>query len=183
MELTRDILLYLVIAVCAITDVMYGKIFNKITYPAIILGLLINLLLGKQAFQSSVIGMLVAFILFLIVFMIGGLGGGDVKLMTAIGAIKGYPFVMYAAFYSALVGGLMSIAIMIWKGRFLKGMRNIFRVIFSYIFSFIFPGVKPLSLSPEESEKIPFGFAICLGTLWAVLEFMLNISVFDYFKI
>ncbi len=183
MEFFRDILLYAVIAVCAITDVMYGKIFNKITYPAILLGLVVNVFLGMNSFQSSVIGMLVAFVLFLIVFMIGGLGGGDVKLMTAIGAIKGYPFVMYAAFYSALVGGLMSIAIMIWKGKFLRGMRNIFRVIFSYVFSFIFPGMKPLSLSPEESEKIPFGFAICLGTLWAVLEFMFNVSIFDYIKI
>ncbi len=175
--------MYAVIAVCAITDVMYGKIFNKITYPAVLLGLIVNAMLGMKSFQSSVIGMLVAFILFLIVFMIGGLGGGDVKLMAAIGAIKGYPFVMYAAFYSALVGGLMSIAIMIWKGKFLRGMRNIFRVIFSYVFSFIFPGMKPLSLSPEESEKIPFGFAICLGTLWAVLEFMFNVSIFDYIKI
>jgi len=183
MEFLRDTLLYVVIAVCAITDVMYGKIFNKITYPAIVLGLLINLALGMKHFQSAVIGMLVAFVMFLIVFLIGGLGGGDVKLMTAIGAIKGYPFVMYAAFYSALVGGLMSIAIMIWKGRFVKGMRNIFRVLFSYIFSFIFPGVKPLSLNPEESERIPFGFAICLGTLWAVMEFMFNISIFDYLKI
>ncbi len=183
MELARDILLYIVIAVCAITDVMYGKIFNRITYPAIMLGLIINLFLGMGSFQSSVIGMLVAFVLFLIVFMIGGLGGGDVKLMTAIGAIKGYPFVMYAAFYSALVGGLMSIGIMIWRGRFIRGMRNIFRVLFSYIFSFVFPGIKPLSLNPEESEKIPFGFAICLGTLWAVLEFMFNISIFDYLKI
>ncbi len=183
MELTRDILLYAVIAICAITDVMYGKIFNKITYPAIVAGLLINLLIGYNAFKSSLIGMLVAFIIFLIVFVIGGLGGGDVKLMTAIGAIKGYPFVMYAIFYSALVGGLMSIGVMIWKGKFLRGMRNIFRVLFSYIFAMILPGLKPLSLNPEESEKIPFGFAICLGTLWAVLEFMFNVSLFDYIKL
>ncbi len=183
MVLARDILLYAVIAVCAITDVMYGKIFNKVTYPAIVFGVLFNLFLGIKHFQSSIIGLLVGFILFLIVFLIGGLGGGDVKLMAAIGAIKGYPFVIYAAFYSALVGGLMSIAMMIWKGRFLRGMRNIFRVIFSYLFSFIFPGIKPLSLNPEESEKIPFGFAICLGTLWAILEFMFNVSIFDYIKI
>ncbi len=183
MEFFRDILLYAVISVSAITDVMYGKIFNKVTYPAIIGGLIVNALISGKYFQSSVIGLLVGFILFLIVFLIGGLGGGDVKLMAAIGAIKGYPFVMYAAFYSALVGGLISIMIMIWKGRFLRGMRNIFRVLFSYIFSFVFPGMEPESLNPEESEKIPFGFAICLGTLWAVLEFTLKISVFDFLKI
>ncbi|NOZ12573.1 MAG: prepilin peptidase [Acidobacteria bacterium] len=179
LEITRDVLLYGVVTVCAITDILYGKIYNKITYPVIMLGVLLSLFAGFMALKSSLVGLLVGFILYFLVFMMGGFGGGDVKLMTAVGALMGYPFVLYASFYSALIGGIMSIAAVVWKGKFLRTLRNVFSVFFSYPLSLLFPGMEPISLNPENSIRIPFGFAICLGTLWAVLEFHFQVSVFD----
>ncbi len=179
LEITRDVLLYGVVTVCAITDILYGKIYNKITYPVIMLGVLLSLFAGFMALKSSLVGLLVGFILYFLVFMMGGFGGGDVKLMTAVGALMGYPFVLYASFYSALIGGIMSIAAVVWKGKFLQTLRNVFSVFFSYPLSLLFPGMEPISLNPENSIRIPFGFAICLGTLWAVLEFHFQVSVFD----
>jgi len=183
MEIIRDVLLYGVITVCAITDILHGKIYNRVTYPVILLGVVLALFSGWVVLKSSLVGLLVGFILYFLVFMMGGFGGGDVKLMTAIGALMGYPFVIYAAFYSALVGGLMSLAVIIWKGKFLATLRNIFSVIFSYPLSLLFPGVQPLSLNPENSSRIPYGFAICIGTLWTVVEFMFQVSIFDLFNV
>ena len=182
LEITRSIVLYAVIAVCAVTDILHGKIYNRITYPAIGVGVLLAVVTGMYMLKASLIGLLVGFILYFLVFMMGGLGGGDVKLMTAVGALMGYPFVLYASFYSALVGGVISLGVIIWKGRFLKTLRNIFTVIFSYPLSLLFPGVQPVSLNPENSTRIPYGFAICLGTLWTVLEFHFQVSIFDLFK-
>jgi len=180
LDIVREGLLYLTIGICAVTDILHGKIYNKITYPAIILGVLIAFTGGLLIIKSSIIGLLIGFILFFFVFLVGGFGGGDVKLMAAIGAIKGYPFILYASFYSALVGGIISLGMMIWKGKFLNSMRNIFNVLFSYPLSLIFPGVKPVNLNPENSQRMPFGFAICLGTIWAIVEFQLGVSVFDF---
>ncbi len=180
LEITRDVLLYGVVTVCAITDILYGKIYNKVTYPVILLGVLLAVFAGFVALKSSLVGLLVGFLLYFLVFMMGGFGGGDVKLMTAVGALMGYPFVLYASFYSALIGGIMSIIAVIWKGKFLRTLRNVFSVFFSYPLSLMFPGMEPISLNPENSMRIPFGFAICLGTLWAVLEFHYQVSVFDY---
>lgn len=180
MEIIKDIVLYVVIGLCAVTDILHGKIYNKITYPAIVLGVVLAIFGGILMIKSSLVGLLLGFILFFFVFLMGGFGGGDVKLMAAIGAIKGYPFILYASFYSALVGGIISLGMMIWKGKFLESMRNIFNVIFSYPLSLIFPGVKPVNLNPENSQRMPFGFAICLGTLWAVVEFQMGVSVFDF---
>ncbi|MCK7540900.1 MAG: hypothetical protein MZV63_63420 [Marinilabiliales bacterium] len=81
------------------------------------------------------------------------------------------------------MGALISLCAIIWKGKFLSSMRNIFWVLISYPLSIVSKGVKPLSLSPENSEKIPFGFAICMGTVWAVVEFSLGKSVFDIINI
>jgi len=182
LEIIRSVALYGLIGTCAITDILHGKIYNRITYPAVLVGDLLAVLSGVVVLKASIVGLLVGFILYFLVFMMGGFGGGDVKLMTAIGALMGYPFVIYASFYSALVGGMISLGVIIWKGRFLKTLRNIFAVLFSYPLSLLFPGVEPVSLSPENSTRIPFGFAICLGTLWTVLEFHFQVSVFDLFK-
>lgn len=183
LEIARNVLLYGVVSICAVTDILYGKIYNKITYPVILLGVILAIFSGFMMLKASLVGLLVGFLLYFLVFMMGGFGGGDVKLMTAVGALMGYPFVLYASFYSALIGGIMSIAAVIWKGKLLRTLRNVFSVFFSYPLSLIFPGMEPISLNPENSMRIPFGFAICLGTLWAVLEFHFHVSVFDFINV
>ncbi|MCK5879166.1 MAG: prepilin peptidase, partial [Holophagae bacterium] len=87
LEITRNVLLYGVVAVCAVTDILYGKIYNKITYPVILLGVILAIFSGFMVLKASLVGLLVGFLLYFLVFMMGGFGGGDVKLMTAIGAL------------------------------------------------------------------------------------------------
>ena len=169
-----DIFLYLVITVCAITDISKGKIPNKITYSVIVLGFVLAAISGGfSGFLNSLAGFGLGFGMMFLIYMWGGFGGGDVKLMAAIGALKGYPFVIYAAFYSAIIGGIYSLAVVIWKGRFRNTMMNVGRQILAL--------VKPSSvlsapLDPKESTQIPFGFCICVGTLWAMLEGIFNRS-------
>jgi prepilin peptidase CpaA len=112
-----------------------------------------------------------------LIYLWGGFGGGDVKLMAADGALKGYPFVVYAAFYSAIVGGIYSLAVIIWKGRFLQTMSNIGRQFLAF-FSWRSAHAQPLN--PSESTAIPFGFCICMGTLWAALEKVLHRSLWQW---
>jgi len=81
----------LVLLVCGITDVFRQRIYNLVTYPAIIMGITLNTVgSGWKGLRFSLIGFAVGFLLFLIFFLLGGLGGGDVKLMGAIGALQGY---------------------------------------------------------------------------------------------
>ena len=45
----------------------------------------------------------------------GGIGAGDVKLLAAIGAWKGTIFVLYTGVYGAIIGGLISLIILLRK--------------------------------------------------------------------
>jgi prepilin peptidase CpaA len=164
-----------VVLVCATTDILSSKIYNWVTYPAIGVGIILaGLSAGEPTLPNAVLGSVVGFLPLFIVFIIGGLGGGDVKLMAAIGALKGYPFIMYALFYSGLVGGLMAIITMIWRGVFFKSAGNILRTMVTSVV----PGFKTVPLNPEDSYPIHFGFAICLGTLWALVDQMLGVRLF-----
>jgi prepilin peptidase CpaA len=148
------------------TDMKYRKIFNGITLPGILFGLLFGLLAGfPGAFVNRLIGFGAGFVIFFVMFLSGYMGGGDVKLVAAIGALTGYPFIVDAIFFGILAGGLYAVIYMIVKKRFLENMRSIFR----FIVSFINPWRQTHSLKREDSLKIPYGVCISVGTLIAFL--------------
>lgn len=167
----HSVLLLLLVVINGTTDLIWNKLYNKVNFPAIVLGLTINALWGLKAFQFSIIGCVLGFTLFFAVFLFGGMGGGDVKFMAAVGAIGipqfsesvgGYPFILWASFYSALVGGLVAIIEMIAKGRLIKSVKNVART----VFTFLLPFFETIPLKPDDSEKVPYGFGIAVGSLW-----------------
>jgi prepilin peptidase CpaA len=164
----ETVVLSIVLCLSLIADIKKGKIYNWITLPAIVLGLGLSVILYKWGgLKSSAIGLGVGFGAFLIIYLfLGGLGGGDVKLMGAIGAISGYPFILGVMFYSILVGAIMAIAKVIWKKKFLKTTKNVLWYFLSRVSRFHFAKTH---LDPKEQDTIPFSIAIVLGTIWAIL--------------
>ncbi len=162
----QTIILVLMLICCFITDLTKQKIYNWATLPGIGVGFLINgILTGIPGLKSAGLGFAIGFGFLLIIFLVGGMGGGDVKLMGAIGALRGYPFIISALVYSILVGGFIAFAVLIWKKRFLKAMWNIF----FFLFSKLLPFIHSSGLNKDEMEKVPFGIAIVIGTIWALI--------------
>ncbi|MFV1959997.1 MAG: prepilin peptidase, partial [Planctomycetota bacterium] len=90
-RLVFDLPLLLVLGLAVWTDVRDGKVYNRLTYPAALLGLVLNATVrppGVGLGQAS-LGLAVGFIPLFLAFAVGGLGGGDVKLMGAVGAFLG----------------------------------------------------------------------------------------------
>ena len=83
-----DALSLLLALFCAITDVCSGKIYNKATYCAVLVGLLASMVGGSTFFVSSAAGLLIGGLVYYLAYRFGGLGAGDVKLMAAIGGIE-----------------------------------------------------------------------------------------------
>ena len=82
----------------AVWDVRLRRIPHWLTLPMIVLGLgafTLRMGLGGLAFSGA--GAAAAFVLFLVPALLGGIGGGDVWLATALGALGGPMFVMEAA--------------------------------------------------------------------------------------
>lgn len=162
-----QIIFFLLLLATAVTDFVYKKIYNFITLPAIALGLIGNSVFGGwDGLKFSLLGLLIGSGVFFLIFIFGGMGGGDVKLMAAIGALMGSPFIVGAVFYSILVGGLLAIILMIWKGTLWSSLKNIFRSLYTSLV----PGLERVPLKPENSLPVPYGMAIVLGSLWAWAE-------------
>ena len=102
-----DYVFILIILICGVSDFKTRIIPNKITIPLVILCLLYQAYLGNAV--SSLVGLFLGFGIGLICFASKGMGGGDVKLMAAIGAYLGaYSFmsVLFVASVLSLVWGI-----------------------------------------------------------------------------
>jgi len=161
---------------CAYTDMSRGKVYNSITLPMIPLALLVRFMdpaLGPMAsghslfVQQGLVGAAMCFIVFFVIWVIGALsgkplmGGGDVKLMTAIGALMGPQFSAWVIFYSVMVGFVMSIYVLFTHGEVWAGLVGAFRRL-------VWPS-HPAEVSEVErratSRTISFCTAICVGGL------------------
>ncbi|MDO9574654.1 MAG: A24 family peptidase [Candidatus Contubernalis sp.] len=180
-----DYILIILIVLSLYFDLTQKKIPNFLTFPAVIWGLFYNTIMNPfQGFIFSFSGLLVGIAVFLIPFMLGGMGGGDVKLMGAIGALKGMHFVLSAAVLTALFGGIIAIIILIVKGQLLSTLKRIIFPILKPVvsllaFRFRSPQLNDfyarLSAGKEiktaDSIYFPYGAAIGLGTLTALSGF------------
>ena len=59
----------------------------------------------------------------------GKMGAGDVKLMGAVGSILGPAGVFNAFLFTAIVGGIYAIIILLYKGRFADSMNRMWQAL------------------------------------------------------
>ena len=122
-------------------DLHRRRISNCTSMAAFGLGLAAqSVLRGPRGAGDSLLGTLVGFLVFFIFFVLGGMGGGDVKLMAGFGAVLGVRQILTAALLAAIVGGLLAMLYLL-----LRKLRG-----------------KGRSASGEP-EAIPYAPAISLG--------------------
>ncbi|MCX7943302.1 MAG: A24 family peptidase [Deltaproteobacteria bacterium] len=113
-EFTKFSCLMVIGTIAAITDFRERKIYNLLTYPSILLGILIwSINSGVDGLIASIMGFCIAFGIYLIIFFFGGFGAGDVKFAAAIGAIMGYPLIINWVIISAIIGGIFALALLV----------------------------------------------------------------------
>jgi len=169
-----DYILFAAGTVAAVIDLKSRKIPNWLTFSVAAAGLAGSFyLFGWDGALASAKGWLAGMAVFLLPFLLGGMGGGDVKMMGAVGALKGTVFVLEVALLVALYGGLMALALIIWKKRTatLKRFGSGFK-----LFALTRGKVgKEFMLPPEEEDGkkerlyVPYGVAIFLGIITAYL--------------
>lgn len=161
-----DIVLGLTVFISLITDLKEQKIYNKVVFPAILAGFAINIYnSGWNGFLFSGKGLLVGAGLLFIPFLLGGMSAGDVKLLGAIGAIKGMVFVFYAFIGTALAGGIVALMIMITRKKFLAFLNRIGAGLYIIFTTKNINSIKNTDLN--ETNFFPYGLAITLGTVAA----------------
>ena len=136
----------------AYTDVRTGKVFNKLTYPALAAGLLLHLLpaLGGRGLGFALGGIAAGAGVLLVPFLVGefrrtpAVGGGDVKLLAVVGAFLGPRAAFHVLFYTCLVGMVWVVVLVAWRAT-------------------------DRSTEARPPMKLPFAVCIAAGVVWWLL--------------
>lgn len=170
--------LAVVLVASAVTDVRSGKVYNIVTYPAAAAGLIGHTLAGGLAgdggrttlgLLGALAGLAVGFVPMLLAWWAGGIGGGDAKLMGAVGALTGWRFALAAMFFGFVTAGIMAVVVMVVRRR----TRATFGRIWRFLYLTLTPA-GPADPAAPDSPKIPFGAALCVGSAAALVEVLLR---------
>jgi prepilin peptidase CpaA len=99
-------------------DLRYGIIPNWLTVAGVAAGLACGLWSGgARGLGSAAAGTAVGLLVFFVLHVMGGMGGGDVKLMAGFGALLGPSGILEAALLAAIAGALLATAVLLWRPR------------------------------------------------------------------
>jgi len=151
-------------AVAGWTDWRSRRIPNWLTVPALFLGVGVNTLaLGWVGTKEALLGAGLGLGLLLPFVLLRALGGGDWKLVGALGAFLGPPRLLEVLLVTVLIAGVMAVVIIVWKRRIGQTLRNLAHMIAS-LCTLHLPGPQ-LSLDDPAALKIPFGVAVAVAVV------------------
>lgn len=167
MIINENAMLIAVIVIAAVFDYRYKKVSNIITFSAIAAGLAIAFMAnGIIGLLVSTAGLFIGMALLYLPYAAGGMGAGDVKLLGAIGAIKGPWFVFIAFLAMAIIGGVMAIIRMVFVMK-KADMRTLGESVRTAYYTRRWSAIEV----PEyaKKEKLPYAVAISAGAAVSLL--------------
>ena len=166
-------------AVAAVSDLRTMRVRNALTIPLIVSGILFHAVtpLGK-GWAFGLGGASVGFLLLFVLFILGGIGAGDVKLLTGVGAWLGPSAVFYVFMTAGLIGGFVSLLV-VMKGRTFSDTWARFRVMWFQVVSLskyvaADDSVEVACNNDQQRHRlIPFGAVIFVATIAVALVIVL----------
>lgn len=164
----------LLLVVAVFTDVRDGKIYNAVTLPFALVGVILNMVAGVASGGAlggvsgllfSLAGVGVGLALFFVSGLLGRiLGAGDCKLFAAVGALLGPQLLVWAILYSLIAGGLFGIAMALWRGVLQQALVRVWQALYFRICM-----KTPMDITDSPSKlRLPYAVAICAGTLFTI---------------
>lgn len=145
------------------TDVRGGKVYNVLTYPAMLAGGGLHLVRTWPQLDGlifSLQGVAVALGLLLIPYLVRGIGGGDVKLLAAVGSFVGPQATFGLMLCGGLAGGMLALALLARRGQLTVTL-----------FSLALSPRTTLGLVARGKADFPFAVTIPLGlSLWLFIS-------------
>lgn len=156
----------LLLVVAVFTDVRDGRIYNAVTLPFALLGMILNLLDdGLTGLLLSLAGVAMGLALFFVSGLLGRLlGAGDCKLFAAVGALLGPHLLLWAILYSLIAGGIFGIMMALWRGVLKQALQRVWQAVYFRVYM-----KTPMDITGSPSKmRLPYAIAICAGTLFTI---------------
>jgi prepilin peptidase CpaA len=160
----------LIVIPAAVWDVKTRRIPNWLSLSGVVLALVLNAFLGEvDGLWFALKGLGVAFVVYFVLYLLHGMGAGDVKLMAAVGAASGPGYWFLILVLTSVIGAIAALVLIAVKGRFRKTYHNILLILISLRHGTApYKGNPQLDVRSGEALRLPHAVMIACGTLLAV---------------
>jgi prepilin peptidase CpaA len=152
-----------------ISDLRTKRLPNVLTFGAAVAAALYYFTTaGLPGLGHAIAGWAVGLALFLPLFALRGLGGGDVKFLAALGAWVGPAATVWVALWAAVAGGPLALLVAFGAGYLRKAFANVWALLMFWRVA----GLQPhpaINLATPGAPRLPYALPIAVGlvvTLW-----------------
>lgn len=158
-----DGLLCVTVVAAFILDVTTQRVPNVLTLPAVVAGIALQSAISLNALLIRAGLVVLVTLAGYIVFAVGILGGGDVKLVAAIAALKGAAFLRDTLLTAALIGVVVALFVLARR----KMLAPLLRRVGSTAWGMARYGLSPEPL-PDTGHRIPYVIVLAPAALTAL---------------
>lgn len=148
-------------------DLMWQRIPRQLTTTAFFIGITYHAFFG--GFTSALIAAVAGFAAGVVFFRMGAIGGGDVKLLAALGALLGLQRWGRAIFVAVIVAALIALLVAAWQRALKQTLRNSFTLLATLPTRGLAPH-EAIHLHSGMAVRAPFGIAAAAGTIFALMK-------------
>lgn len=161
-----------IVLVAGTYDFRFRKIPNWLNLSGIVLGFGVNtLLFAGHGLEAAGLGLLCALAVYIPLYLIRGMGAGDVKLMAAVGAIAGPQNWLWIFLATAISGGVVSLVVIAVKKRWSRTIVNLGVILPELLHMRLPSSNEPrLDVRHPDALRLPHAVSIAVGSV-AFLSF------------
>ncbi len=156
----------IVMLTAAMYDVRTRRIPNRLTVGAMLAGLALGALSGWGGIVAAVEGVGLALLISAPLLLLGGLGGGDAKLLMAAGAFLGPGRFLAALLPVALVGGGLALWTAFSTGQLFSVLQRTGGTLANL--ATLGRAGSRREIGQGGALTVPYGVAIALGCIWGM---------------
>lgn len=155
-------------ALACVIDVREHRIPNWLTLSATLAGVAYQLAVaGTAGLTSAVAGWALGVAIFFLPFALRGLGGGDIKLLGALGAWLGPSDIVWLSLYTGVAGGVFALVVSLAGGYLRQALRNVWLLLMHLRLQGLRP-LPELTIHHGTGPKLAYGTAIFTGVMVTV---------------
>ena len=149
--------------VICVTDTLQGKIPNTANLCLLLIGVGYHLQTdGLTGGGLALAGLLTGLALFIVPYLLGGMGGGDLKALAALGALLGPSDIFQVFLLTGLIGGAMALIHLAMSDNLWTRLRSWRSSVREVLVNRGLPSGRETSLTPSRI-KYSYGPAIAFG--------------------
>jgi prepilin peptidase CpaA len=154
-------------AIACWTDLRTRRIPNVLTFGAAAAGLAFHAFFSGSGPLTALAGWFTGVLIFAPLFLLRGMGAGDLKLLGALGAWLGPLMAVRIGLWSALAGGVLAIVVAAAHGYAGQALRNLRLLLVHWRVSGIEP-VDPLTLDKGTGPRLAYAVPLMVGLMVAL---------------